>query len=319
MSPAIRDGEIVHVKSTVPARLRKGDIVLVKGEMGFRLHRLVVADAEQDVFVTRGDCGQQNDPAVSGEQIVGIAVAKEVRVGTNTVRAKLKGLSGRVLCCAARTQRIARKLWLQGKRSTTGTWKGDRAFPGLLTLVFVLLAGAYSSAQVAVDATTSGFTTMNGAGTHNLAFTHTTTAAANTLLVVGVSMNITAVTGTGVVGVTYNGTTLNFVGAHNDAGNTQRVEMWYLVAPVSGGPFNVVVTVNLPTAGSVGVVAGATTFTDADQTMPLGTFVSADGATGTYSQLDIPGVVNGIVIDTLSVTGNRTVAAGLGTQAMQWN
>ena len=36
MSPAIRDGEIVHVESAVPVELRKGDIVLVKGEMGFR-------------------------------------------------------------------------------------------------------------------------------------------------------------------------------------------------------------------------------------------------------------------------------------------
>ena len=57
MSPAIRDGEIVHVKSVAPAELRKGEVVLVKAEMGFRLHRLVVADAEQDVFITRGDCG----------------------------------------------------------------------------------------------------------------------------------------------------------------------------------------------------------------------------------------------------------------------
>src|ERR1035441_2639638 len=85
MSPAIRDGEIVHVKSVAPAELRKGEIVLVKGEMGFRLHRLVVADAEQDVFITRGDCGQQNDPAVSREEIVGVAVAKEVRVGRRMV------------------------------------------------------------------------------------------------------------------------------------------------------------------------------------------------------------------------------------------
>ncbi len=86
-------------------------------------------------------------------------------------------------------------------------------------------------------------------GSHTLTFTHTTTATANRLLLVGVSMNITAVSGTGVVGVTYNGTALTLVGSHNDAGNTRRVEMWYLQAPLNGGPFNVVVTVNLPIAG----------------------------------------------------------------------
>ena len=109
MSPAIRDGEIVHVKSVATAELRKGEIVLVKGEMGFRLHRLVVADAEQDVFITRGDCGQQDDPAVSREEIVGLAVAKEVRMGRRTVRAKLNGFGGRLLCGAARGQRVLLK------------------------------------------------------------------------------------------------------------------------------------------------------------------------------------------------------------------
>ncbi len=320
MSPAIRDGEMVHVKSAVLAELRKGDIVLVKGEMGFRLHRLVVADAEQDVFITRGDCGQQDDPAVSGEEIVGIAVSKDVRVGTRTVRAKLRGLGGRVLCCAARGQRGANRLLDRVRRTKSGTRTGSFSFLGLWPLLFVLLAATYSSAQVLVDAATSGSATMTGPGNSTLTFTHTTTATANRLLIVSVSMNINAVPGTGVVGVTYNGaSTLSFVGAHNDAGNTRRVEMWYLVAPASGGPYNVAVTVNLPTAGNVGVVAAATTFTDADQTSPLGTFVSNQGAGGTYSQVDIPGVVNGMVIDTLSTGGDQTVAQGLGTQTVQWN
>src|SRR6266446_2224638 len=64
MSPAIRDGEMVHVRSVDLAGLRAGDIVLAKSERGFRLHRLVLADAERDVFITRGDCGAEDDPAV---------------------------------------------------------------------------------------------------------------------------------------------------------------------------------------------------------------------------------------------------------------
>ena len=320
MSPAIRDGEIVHVKCAVPSGLRKGDIVLVKGEMGFRLHRLVLADAERDVFITRGDCGQQDDPAVSAEEIVGVAVVKEVRVGRRMVRAKLNGLGGRVLCGAACGQRVAKGFLDRARGSKSRTRKDSCSFPSLWPLLFMLLAVTYSNAQVLVDAATSGSATMTGAGNHTLTFTHTTTATANRVLIVSVSMNINAVPGTGVVGVTYNGTsTLSFVGAHNDAGNTRRVEMWSLLAPASGGPYNVAVTVNLPTAGNVGVVAAATTFTDADQTAPLGTFVSNDGAGGAYSQVDIPGVVNGMVIDTLSTGGNRTVTQGLGTQTVQWN
>lgn len=110
MSPAIRDGEIVHVKSAFLVELHTGDIVLVKGEMGFRLHRLVVADVEQDVFITRGDCGQQNDPAVSREQIVGIAAAKEVQIARRNFRVKFRGTAGSLLRGVARGQRVLARI-----------------------------------------------------------------------------------------------------------------------------------------------------------------------------------------------------------------
>ena len=324
MSPAICDGEIVHVKPAVLAELRKGDIVLVNGEMGFRLHRLVVADAQQDVFITRGDCGQEDDPAVSGAEIVGLAVAKEVQVGRRFVCARLKGISGRLLYGMARGQRVATKLFYRGRASTIRARRNRRVHPGVLGLLFVLLAATLSTAQVVVDATTSSLATYTTTGNHTLTFAHTTTATANRVLLVGVSMNIAAVTGTTVTGVTYNGTALTRVGAHNDAGNTRRVEMWSLTAPVSGTP-NVAVTVNLPTAGSVGVVAGATTFTGVDQTVPLGTFVSADGAAGTCtgiatgcSAVDVPSVVNGMILDTLATGGNQTVTVS-GPQVSRWN
>src|ERR1039458_8669978 len=135
MSPAIRDGEVVHVKSVAPAELRKGEIVLVKGEMGFRLHRLVVADAERDVFITRGDCGQQDDPAVSREEIVGLAVAKEVRVGRRMVRAKLNGLRGRLLCGAARGQSVLMKRLSGVLASSNRLRKDARVSPIILGLL----------------------------------------------------------------------------------------------------------------------------------------------------------------------------------------
>jgi hypothetical protein len=111
MSPAICDGEIVLVKPAVLAELRAGDIVLAKAEMGFRLHRLMIADYERDVYITRGDCGQQDDPAVSAEQIVGVARAKEVRVGQKTFAAKFSGARGGMLRSVARGQHAVEKVW----------------------------------------------------------------------------------------------------------------------------------------------------------------------------------------------------------------
>jgi uncharacterized repeat protein (TIGR01451 family) len=186
-----------------------------------------------------------------------------------------------------------------------------------LGLLLFLLAAPYSVAQVAVDSTTSSSAIMTGIGNPTLTFAHTTSAAANRLLVVGISINITNAPTTGVVDVTYNGTPFSFVGAHNDAGGTRRVEMWSLLAPASG-TFNVVVTVNIPAAVTEDVVVGATTFTGVDQTVPLGTFVSADGANGGFSQLDVPSLVNGMVLDTLSTDGTQTVTIP-GPEVSQWN
>src|SRR5580658_9634461 len=77
MSPTIRDGEMVKVTPVIVSKLRKDDIVLAKSNYGFRLHRIVLADHARDVFITRGDCGQENDPPLNGSQILGLAEAKE--------------------------------------------------------------------------------------------------------------------------------------------------------------------------------------------------------------------------------------------------
>jgi uncharacterized repeat protein (TIGR01451 family) len=325
MSGAIRDGEMVHVKSPDVAKLRVGDIILVKGETGFRLHRLVVADGEQDVFITRGDCAEQDDPAVGGEQILGLAVDKEVRVGRRDFRARFVGVGGRLLRGAARGQRVMAKFWRSATagRLRTGdgsrAQKASRAALGLLGVLLVLLAAVYSRAQVAVDASSSSSAEITGTGTTVLTFGHTTTnTGTNVLMLVGVSLNITNSPTAGVVGVTLSGAAFNFVGAHNDAGNTRRVEMWYLLAPATG-THNVHVSVSVPAAGqTVGVVAGATTFTGVDQTVPLGTFVSASGAAAGYSELDVPSVINGMILDTLAIGGNITAAIP-GPQVSQWN
>ena len=110
MSPAIRDGEMVYVKPSPRESLHRGDIVLVKDDRGFRLHRLIRADVRRDVFITRGDSGRQDDPAVGRAQILGVAVAKDVRVGRAAIAARFKGSRGKLLRTLARGQAALRKV-----------------------------------------------------------------------------------------------------------------------------------------------------------------------------------------------------------------
>ena len=134
-----------------------------------------------------------------------------------------------------------------------------------------------------------------------------------------VAFDTTQSPGTLVDGITYNGTALTLLGTHNDAGNTRRVEMWYLLNPASGANLTVAVTLTVPTGGAtVGAVAAATTFTGVDQTVPLSAFVSADGANGGNSQLDVPSVVNGMVLDVLATGGDQAITVP-GPQVTQFN
>lgn len=324
MSPCIRDREIVYVTPVIVSKLRKGDIVLTKGHSGFRVHRLVVTDHSKNLFITRGDCGQQNDPPVRIDEILGVVTAKEVKLGKKLVRTNLKGISGMMLRGAARGQSVASEVlrragWRWPFRAAARSIpEGAKNLLGVVGLLCVLLCAPYLHGQVAVDAATSDEGELRGTGTKNLTFNHTTTATANRLLLVGVSMNITNAPTTGVVGVTYNGTVLNFVGAQNDAANTRRVEMWYLLAPASGTNLPIVVSVDIPANQTVGAVAGAVTFTGVDQTVPWSSFVSADGAAAGYSQLNVPSVVNGMVLDTLAIGGPETSTIP-GPQVSEWN
>ena len=120
MSPAIRDGEVVLVTPVIVNKLRKGDVVLTRSTNAFRLHRLVIADHARDEFVTRGDCGQENDPSVKGDQILGLAQAKEVYVGQKAVRANFRGVGGWALRRAARAQHILLKVFAAAVSKSSG-------------------------------------------------------------------------------------------------------------------------------------------------------------------------------------------------------
>jgi hypothetical protein len=112
MAPSINDGQFVHVTAVIVSKLRKDDIVLTKGDKGFLMHRLVVAELDKNVFITRSDTAVNNDPPVTGEQILGLVVAKELKLGRMIVRMKLTGISGRRLLRIER-ERFALGRWLR--------------------------------------------------------------------------------------------------------------------------------------------------------------------------------------------------------------
>jgi uncharacterized repeat protein (TIGR01451 family) len=326
MAPAIRDGDLLHVRPVVIEKLRRGDIVLFADGRGFRAHRLVFVDRGRDVFLTRGDAGVEIDGALSSPQLLGKVVAKEEEDAAGRVHiVQLCGMSARVRVFAARARcwgsRVVRRLPIcRRAEKTTQFARRALRFAGrswLLPLLAVLIAPTSLLGQVGIDSATSIGQQVSGAAP-TITLAHTS-AGTNLVLVVGVSINITNNIGATVTGVTYNGTALTSAGAHNDAGNTRRVEMWSLIAPAIGAN-NVIVTLSLPGGtGTLGVVVGAITFTGADQTSPLRPFVSTDGAAGTVASLNVPSAVNEIVVDTLATGGDQSISGFGPSQTARWN
>jgi uncharacterized repeat protein (TIGR01451 family) len=325
MAPSIWDGEIVHVQPVAVETLCKGDIVLFSDGARFLAHRLVKAGP--GALVTQGDAALERDSIVRPEQILGKVIAKEenadgvtrvVKLGAAParcyrVRRAFAGLAGRVV---GMPSKLGNRLFA----------RGTSCLAKLLVVLFSLTLALPALGQVAFDSTTENGTTgpLTGAAP-SFTITHTTSGT-NTLLLVGVSLNISGNTGANVSGITYNGIPLTFVGAHNDSATTptMRVEIWSLVGPATG-TYNIVTSFFLPGGtGSVGAVVGANTFTGVDQYQPLRTFVSSSGAAGTYSMLDIPSGINEYAMDVLAAAGSITITgyttgSGSVPDTMEWN
>jgi len=314
MQPTIQDGEILHVKPVSVETLRKGDIVLFADRSNYKAHRLLWIDWKQGAFLARGDAGTMTDNVVDTAQILGQVVAKEENLGgqirvvpLNGRRVRLRFFASRL---RARTARFVRGRVLRSVR-VRGFFRksvfGASSSLALLTCLFLWSSMLFG--QVAFDSVTSvGQRVTSAAPTVTL---NHTTAGTNRLLVVGVSINLTPSTGATVAGVTYSGIPLTQAVAHNDAGNTRRAEMWYLVAPPTGTNVPIVVTLAGLAAGNQGVVVGATTFTGADQILPIRASASADGA-ASPSSVSVTSAAGDMVVDTLAMgrNFNANVAAG---------
>jgi signal peptidase I len=75
MLPTIQDGDILHVATVSPAKLKAGDIVLFKDGDKFKAHRII--RRRKGGFVTRGDAGIDADGEIAARQILGKVVGKE--------------------------------------------------------------------------------------------------------------------------------------------------------------------------------------------------------------------------------------------------
>jgi uncharacterized repeat protein (TIGR01451 family) len=307
MTPAIRDEEFIHVQPAAPETLGRGDVVLFSQGPHFLAHRIVKTDAGSGLFVTQGDCTMQADGEVTSEQILGKIVAAE-----DAANGSLRCIPPRARrgCGGARLYRAVVRI---GRRAL--------AFAGIVGL-FLVLSWLQAAGQVAVDSTSTPGT-KETAATTTISVSHTTGTGQNLFLLVGVSINTRQNTTTTVSGVTYNGTNLYFIGAHNDTNSYERVELWGMTAPAPGTN-TIVVTVNLPGTGEVGVVVNATTFTGVNLSQPLTSFVANDdagtaGTTGTA--LTISSQTNGLAVDVLAAQGSTqtTTITKAASETQLWN
>lgn len=113
--------------------------------------------------------------------------------------------------------------------------------------------------------------------------------------------------------ITYNGVALTAVPGGSTNNGQYYVTAYYLIAPDTG-THDIVVTVT----GSVfDFGAGAISYTDAHQTTPLGTAVTATG-TSTTPSVTVSSAADELVDDGLVIIHGGTLSVGAG-QTQRWN
>lgn len=79
MLPTIRPGSRVLIRRVAQDEVQPGQIVLVRTETGFRLHRLVAIVSAPDGarLITRGDNHMEDDPGIDPSELLGVFAAVE--------------------------------------------------------------------------------------------------------------------------------------------------------------------------------------------------------------------------------------------------
>lgn len=177
------------------------------------------------------------------------------------------------------------------EKFTANKW---RQYP---TLLLGTLPGPASLTVTPISTSTS--TAHPGT---TITWSHTVASGNNRLLIVTISKR--AYANADILTVTYGSQSLTKLGtSQRGIGNYPRVEIWYLVAPTVGTA-NVVVTAN----ASDYMCAGATNFTNVNQTNPLGTIQTANGA-ASPATVTVPTSPTNLVIDVVCYEGSQATPA----------
>ncbi len=143
-------------------------------------------------------------------------------------------------------------------------------------------------------------------GSNNITLSFTTGSGGNRLLMVQAETNASR----SFSGITYNGVAMTQIATKNSLTNDDaigaHVELWYLVNPASG-THNIVATMVGSGAGSL----AAASFTNVNQSTPLGTAATANGtATGTQlSSVSVSTTAGQLVMDAI---GSDVASGGVG-------
>jgi uncharacterized repeat protein (TIGR01451 family) len=170
--------------------------------------------------------------------------------------------------------------------------------------------------QIHFDAASSlAAATISNANPVNVSWSHTTTNAANRYIVVAVTMQCGNVAGKVVASVTYGtegggpNTPMALIGTGQTSPNNHtRVELWGVKAPTSGVH---TITASITNAGgtTITVAAGAQTFSNVDQSAPLGTAVQASG-TSTNPAVTVANSAYDYVVDGVAYDDSVGLAPG---------
>jgi signal peptidase I len=96
MQPTIEDGELIAVEPVSPSVIRRGDILLYRGDGGVRIHRVIgISRSERNhSFRLCGDASVSSDTPIEATQILGRVVAVERRGQSRTLDTRLVTLFG---------------------------------------------------------------------------------------------------------------------------------------------------------------------------------------------------------------------------------
>jgi len=131
-------------------------------------------------------------------------------------------------------------------------------------------------------------------------------AGTNKVLMVEVNLQYA---GLSVSSVTYNGTALSSLGYITSSSN--KMEIWYLIAPVAGSSKDIVVTLN--NYGAVGLTA--MTWSNVNQTTPFGAVVSSNNGYAASASLLPASSLGQVVMDFLT-TATTPVTATAGQSVL---